>query len=125
MLTDTAVRQAKPKDKPYKIGDSAGLYLLIKPTGKYWRMNYRFAGKQKTLAIGVYPDISLKEARKKRDEAKEHLSNDTDPSLIKATKKEAVRHAAENSFKAIAFEWHKKLSKYLGRIYRARHQTLP
>lgn len=110
MLTDTAVRQAKPKDKPYKIGDSGGLYLLIKPNGKYWRMNYRFAGKQKTLAIGVYPDVSLKEARNKRDEAKEYLSNNSDPSLIKAIKKELVRHAAENTFKAIALEWHTKLS---------------
>ncbi|MDR4518919.1 MAG: Arm DNA-binding domain-containing protein [Nitrosomonas sp.] len=76
-------------------GDSGGLYLLIKPNGKYWRMNYRFAGKQKTLAIGVYSAVGLKEARKKRDEAKEHLSNDSDPLLIKAIKKEAIRHAAE------------------------------
>lgn len=110
MLTDTAARQAKPKDKPYKIGDSGGLYLLVKSNGKYWRMDYRYAGKRKTLAIGVYPQVSLVNARKKRDEAKEHLSNDTDPSLIKAIKKETVRHAAENSFKAIALEWHAKLS---------------
>ncbi|MCB1983976.1 MAG: tyrosine-type recombinase/integrase [Burkholderiales bacterium] len=108
MLTDTAVRQAKPKDKPYKLGDSGGLYLLIKPNGKYWRMNYRFAGKQKTLAIGVYPAVGLKEARKKRDDAKEHLANDTDPALIKAINKEAKLHAAENTFKAIALEWHTK-----------------
>ena len=59
MLTDVAVRQAKAKELPYKIGDSGGLCLLIKPTGKYWRMNYRFAGKQKTFAIGVYPAVSL------------------------------------------------------------------
>ena len=66
------------------MGDSGGLYLLAKPNGKYWRMDYRYAGKRKTLAIGVYPKVSLINARKKRDEAKEHLSNDTDPALIKA-----------------------------------------
>ena len=108
MLTDTALRQAKPKDKHYKLSDSGGLYLLVKPNGKYWRMDYRYAGKRKTLAIGVYPQVSLINARKKRDEAKEHLANDTDPSLIKAIKKESVLHAAENTFKAIAFEWHAK-----------------
>ena len=75
MLTDVAVRQAKAKDKPYKISDSSGLYLLVNSTGKYWRMNYRFAGKQKTLAIGVYPAVSLVDARKKRDEAKDQLAN--------------------------------------------------
>ncbi|SFK65478.1 Phage integrase, N-terminal SAM-like domain [Nitrosomonas aestuarii] len=108
MLTDITVRQAKSRDKPYKISDSGGLYLLIKPTGKYWRMNYRFAGKQRTLAIGVYPTVSLVEARKKRDTAKEHLANDTDPALIKAINKEAKLHTAENTFKAIALEWHTK-----------------
>ena len=108
MLTDTAVRQAKPRDKPYKISDSAGLYLLVRSTGKYWRMDYRFAGKRKTLALGVYPAVSLSAARKKRDEAKEHLAKDTDPSLIKAIKKQAVHHAAENTFQVIALEWHAK-----------------
>lgn len=108
MLTDTAVRQAKPQDKPYKIADSAGLYLLVNSKGKYWRMNYRFGGKQKTLAIGVYPIVSLGKARKKRDQAKEQLSEGNDPSLIKAVQKEAARHAAENTFKAIALEWHAK-----------------
>ncbi len=108
MLTDVAARQAKPKDNPYKISDGGGLYLLIKSTGKYWRMNYRFTGKQKTLAIGVYPDVSLSEARKKRDDAKEQLAKDTDPSLIKAIKKQVARHTAENTFQAIALEWHAK-----------------
>lgn len=108
MLTDTAVRQAKPRDKLYKISDSAGLYLLVRSTSKYWRMDYRFAGKRKTLALGVYPAVSLSEARKKRDEAKEHLAKDTDPSLIKAIKKQAAHHAAENTFQVIALEWHAK-----------------
>lgn len=95
MRTDTAGRQAKPKYKPYKMGDSGRLYLLVKSNGKYWRVDYRYAGKRKALAIGVYPQVSLINARRKRNEAKEHLSNDTDPSLIKAIKKETVRYADE------------------------------
>jgi len=111
MLTDIAVRQAKAKDKPYKISDSGGLYLLVNLTGKYWRMNYRFAGKQKTLAIGVYPVISLVEARKKRDDAKDQLANDTDPAVTKAIRKQIILHASENTFKAVALEWHVKNTK--------------
>ena len=61
------------------MGDSGGLYLLVKPIGKYWRMDYRYAGKRKTLSIGVYPTVSLVDARKKRDDAKDQLSNDIDP----------------------------------------------
>ena len=76
MFTDTAVRNAKPRDKFYKVSDSGGLYLLVKSTGKYWRMDYRFVGKRKTLAIGVYPSVSLVAARKKRDEARELLAKD-------------------------------------------------
>ncbi len=108
MLTDVAARNAKFSDKPYKISDSSGLYLLVKPTGKYWRMNYRFAGKQKTLAIGVYPAVSLVDARKKRDEARELLAKDADPSLAKAINKQVAQYATENTFKAIALEWHAK-----------------
>jgi len=63
-LAATAVKQAKSKAKPYKMTDGGGLYLLVKPQGKYWRYNYRFTDKQKTLAIGVYPDVSLSDARK-------------------------------------------------------------
>lgn len=111
MLTNVAVRQAKAKDKPYKISDSGGLYLLVNSTGKYWRMNYRFAGKQKTLAIGVYPAITLVEARKKKDEAKDQLANDIDPAITKSIRKHVIRHAAENTFKAVALEWHAKNTK--------------
>ncbi|MBY0485450.1 integrase arm-type DNA-binding domain-containing protein [Nitrosomonas sp.] len=111
MLTDTAIRNAKPRDKFYKVSDSGGLYLLVKSTGKYWRMDYRFVGKRKTLAIGVYPAVSLVNARKKRDEARELLAKDIDPSLTKAINKQIVRTAAENTFKAVALEWHAKTSK--------------
>jgi hypothetical protein len=69
-LSDAAIRVAKPRDKPYKLADERGLYLLLTPTGgKWWRLNYRFDGKQKTLSMGVYPDIGLKEARERRDAA--------------------------------------------------------
>jgi len=111
MLTDVAIRQARAKDKPYKISDSGGLYLLVKSAGKYWRMNYRFAGKQKTFAIGVYPLVSLVAARKKRDEARELLAKDIDPSLTKAINKQTVRIVAENTFKVVALEWHAKNTK--------------
>ena len=71
-LTDTAVRNAKPGDKPIKLSDEKGLFLLLIPNGsKYWRMKHRFEGKEKLLALGVYPDISLKDARERRDEARE------------------------------------------------------
>ncbi|SFM90889.1 Arm DNA-binding domain-containing protein [Nitrosomonas communis] len=104
MLTDTAVRNAKPKDKPYKIADSGGLYLLVKSAGKYWRMDYRYADKRKTLAIGVYPTVTLTAARKKRDEARELLTKEVDPALAKAVNKQVKKHANENTFQAIALE---------------------
>lgn len=79
-LSDTAVRSAKPTDKAYKISDEKGLFLLVHPNGsKYWRQKYRFDGKEKTLAQGVYPDVSLKEARERRDEARKQLASGIDP----------------------------------------------
>ena len=66
-----------------------GLYLLVNATGKYWRLDYRFAGKRKTLALGVYPDVTLAKARERRDDARKLLTNDTDPSLVMAVKKRA------------------------------------
>lgn len=110
MLTDIAIRSAKPSTKPYKIYDSGGLYLLIKPAGKYWRMDYRFADKRKTLALGVYPVIALADARKKRDEARQLLANDIDPSAAKRASKQVRQQIYENTFEIIATEWHAKLS---------------
>ena len=70
-LTDTAVRSAKPTDKPVKLFDERGLFLLIAPAGgKWWRFRYRFGGKHKSLSLGVYPDVALKKARERRDEGK-------------------------------------------------------
>jgi hypothetical protein len=81
MLTDARVRNAKPTQRPIKLSDGGGLYLLIQPRGnKLWRMAYRFAGKQKTLAFGVYPTVSLQDAREKREAAKRVLAKGIDPS---------------------------------------------
>ena len=79
-LTDTAIRTAKASEKPYKLPDEKGLFLLVNPNGsKYWRQKYRFGGKEKSLSFGVYPDVSLNEARKNRDIARDSLSQRVDP----------------------------------------------
>jgi integrase len=107
MLTDTAIRCLKATGKTQKLFDGGGLYLMVSPTGgKLWRMDYRFAGKRKTLACGAYPAVSLKDARQKREEAKEQLAADIDPGALKKAVKEAVRAEVTNSFEVIAREWH-------------------
>jgi hypothetical protein len=75
-LTDIQARSAKPKSKPYKLSDGNGMHWLVSETGKYWRMNYRFRGKQKTLALGIYPETTLADARQKRIEARKLLAGD-------------------------------------------------
>ena len=108
-LTATAVKQAKPKTKAYSLSDGGWLYLFVKPNGtKAWRFNYRFHGKQKTLAIGVYPAISLKAARKKHEEARDNLANGIDPNSAKQAQKAADQDALANSFEVIALEWLQK-----------------
>ena len=110
-LTATAVKQAKPKAKPYKLADGGGLYLHVKTAGKYWRYKYRFAGKEKLLALGTYPDISLADARKLHQAARENLADGIDPSSHKKTKKSADQSNSANSFEAVAIEWSKTRSK--------------
>jgi integrase len=106
-LTDIAIRAAKPKEKQYKLSDSAGLYILIKPNGsKYWRMKYRIAGKEKLLSIGTYPLITLSEAREEASKAKKQLAKNTDPSKAKQDEKLKNHIKSENSFEKIAREWH-------------------
>ncbi|HDX8936077.1 TPA: integrase arm-type DNA-binding domain-containing protein, partial [Klebsiella michiganensis] len=106
-LTDVRVRSAKPTDKPYKLTDGEGMHLMVHPNGsKYWRLQYRFDGKQKMLALGIYPEISLSEARQRRDEAKRQVANAIDPSEQKKVEKQARKATVENTFKAIALEWH-------------------
>ena len=106
-LTDKTCRAAKPKDKPYKLADGGGLYLLVNKDGsKYWRMKYRYIGTEKLLAFGTYPLISLAEAREKRDQAKKLLANNTDPSAVKKQEKRQTVRNAQNTFKVVALEWH-------------------
>lgn len=108
-LTDTACRNANcPADKARsRYADSQGLYLEVLPNGgKYWRLKYRFAQKEKRLGLGVYPEVSLKEARVRRDEARQLLGNGQDPSAARQEAKLAQRVAADNSFEAVARAWH-------------------
>lgn len=105
-LTDTAIRNAKAKDKPYKLADEKGLYLLINQAGKYWRLDYRFEGKRKTLALGVYPDVSLKDARERRDEARKQIAAGIDPSA----QRKATKTAQADTFEALAREWFEKFA---------------
>ncbi len=128
-LTDTALRSAKPENKPVKLYDSGGLYLEVAPSGgKWWRLKYRIDGKEKRISLGVYPAVSLKDARERRNEAKEQLAHGRDPSdEKKATKVAAIaeKRERENTFEAVAREWFasysptlsekhaKKLQRYL------------
>lgn len=106
MLTDTEIKKAKAGEKPKKLSDGGGLFLLVTVQGsKLWRLAYRFNGKQKTLCIGEYPIVSLLDARTKREEAKRQLFNDIDPSSAKQAVKAATKGAAANSFELIAREW--------------------
>jgi len=108
-LSAQEVKNAKPGEKAIKFSDGLGMYLEIAPTGaKYWRMKYRFAGKEKRLALGVYPEVSLKEARRKRDDARKLLASGRDPGETRKAEKRARLLAAENSFEAVAREWYGK-----------------
>jgi integrase len=106
MLTDTAIKNAKPQGKPARLPDERGLYLLIQPTGgKWWRLDYRFDGKHKTLSLGVWPDVSLKAAREKREEARRLLADGIDPGEHRKQTKAAKHERAANSFETVAREW--------------------
>ena len=105
-LTDLGIRKAKPRTKTYKMADGGGLFLQVQPNGsKYWRLFYRFEGKQKLLALGVYPDVSLLLARERRDAARKLLAADVDPSENRKAKKRASLDSSENSFEVVAREW--------------------
>jgi integrase len=108
-LTDTAVRNAKPGDKPVKMFDERGLFLIVTPAGgKWWRLRYKFDGKEKLLSLGVYPDVGLKDARERRDAARKLLADDIDPGENRKVQKAAKVERAANSFEAIAREWFAK-----------------
>ena len=106
-LTATTIKTCKPKDKAYKLTDGGGLYLLVSPSGgKWWRFDYRCQSKRKTLSMGVYPAISLKDARDRRDEAKKQLANGIDPAMVRKSQKH--QQSQPNTFEAVAREWHAK-----------------
>ena len=108
-LTDVGIRNAKPSGKATKLSDGGGLFLLVTPAGgKLWRMKYRIDGREKLLSIGTYPEISLSEARKRRDEARTQLAQGKDPSREKQRDKVRSREEAENTFRAIAEEFSRK-----------------
>jgi hypothetical protein len=102
VLNDKALRALKPREKAFKVGDERSLYLLVSPSGAFcWRLKYRIAGTEKVLALGTYPDVSLKEARDRRDQARKLIAADMDP----AVKRKAEKIARADTFAAIAKEW--------------------
>src|SRR5271169_267180 len=105
-LTDTAIRNVKPDKKPLRLFDGDGLYLEVSPSGgKWWRFKYRFAGKEKRLSLGVYPDVDLKGARKRTGAARQLLTDGIDPSENRKAIKASREERAANSFEVVAREW--------------------
>ena len=121
-LTDTFVRTVKHTGKSAgdKHTDGGGMYLLVKAAGKYWRMDYAHAGKRKTLALGVYPDVSLAKARQRRDKAREQLADGIDPGEAKRAEKLATKFAAADTFEAVAREFHANAASGWSPRYAAR-----
>jgi integrase len=114
VLTDTAIKRSRPSEKPYKLADGKGLYLLVNPSGsKLWRWKYRHEGKEKLMPFGAYPDVSLADARVRHAEARRLLAAGSDPMVQRKVKKEAVIESQENAFSAIAALWfdHWKVNK--------------
>lgn len=105
-LKDTNCRNAKPQDKPYRLYDEQGLYLEVQPNGgRYWRLKYRFLGKEKRLALGVYPEVGLQEARRKRDDARVQLASGQDPSLQRRMAKVVSQLDHQHTFESVATQW--------------------
>jgi integrase len=110
-LSDIKIRNAKPAEKPVRLFDERGLYLEVSPAGgKWWRLKYRFAGKEKRLSLGVYPDVSLKDARDSREECRRMLAGSVDPSENRKARKSASSDRASNSFEVVTREWFAKFS---------------
>ncbi|HEA2194269.1 TPA: tyrosine-type recombinase/integrase, partial [Escherichia coli] len=110
-LNDMQIRRAKPEAKAYTLGDGQGLSLLVEPNGsKSWRFRYRYAGKPKMISLGVYPTITLAEARARRDEARKIVAEGKNPSEVRKEQKLALRIQSENAFEKIAREWHQMKS---------------
>jgi integrase len=110
-LTDKEIRNAKPGDKPKRLFDERGLYLEVSPAGgKWWRLKYRYAGKEKRLSLGTYPDVGLRDARDRRDESRKLLADGIDPSANRKATRAASADRAANSFEVVAREWFAKFS---------------
>ncbi|WP_175964190.1 tyrosine-type recombinase/integrase [Burkholderia pyrrocinia] len=133
-LTDAQVKNARynPDGTGNRLADGGRMYVQLDKSGaKYWRMNYRFAGKDKTLALGVYPDVSLSAARKKRDQVREKLAAGIDPGVAKKAEKRALRIAAANSFEVIANGWMEErktvvqAAQHTKTLARFKHDVLP
>lgn len=105
-LTDLQIRKEKPTDKPRKLSDGGGLYLLVNQTGKYWRWKYRFEGKEKVMALGVYPEVTLAEAREAHQRARKLLATGVDP--VADRKQQATQ--AKTTFQQVAQAWWKHWS---------------
>ena len=120
-LSASQVKSAKPAEKSYKLSDGRGMFLHVMTNGaKYWRLKYRFSGKEKLLSMGVYPAISLAEARSLCDEAKALLRSDRDPGLVKQLKKNFSQKQSENSFEAVANEWFEAKISGMSQGYKTR-----
>jgi len=111
-LTALEVRSAKGTDRPYKISDSGGLYLFVQPTGRrYWRLAYRWAGKQQTMALGVFPDVSLADARAKRDAVRRVLAEGRNPVSVAKEEAAAAKLAEQITFRVVAQDWYAKCER--------------
>ena len=120
-LSDVRIRNAKPIGKTYKLYDTEGLYLEVSPIGhKWWRQKYRIDGKEKRLSLGVYPDVSLKDARDRRDETRKLVVNGTDPSQHRKENKLKQANQAANTFEAVTREWFAKVSAVMAPEHAAR-----
>jgi hypothetical protein len=105
-LSDVAIRNAKPTEKPFKLTDGDGLYLIVTPSGgRWWRLDYRFGGKRKTLSMGTHPETGLKDAREKRDTARKLLAEGQDPGKGRREKKAALAAMEGSTFAAVTAEW--------------------
>ena len=124
-LTATAVRNAGAAAKSYKLADGGGLYLFVNTKGaRYWRYDYRFAGARKTLALGVYQEVSLKEARERHAGAREMLANNLDPSAQKKLQKLRADVESNNTFAAVAGEWRERHLAEKSQSYRVRSERI-
>jgi integrase len=120
-LTDAAIRTAKPGLKNRKLADAGGLYILVTPKGgRWWRLDYRRHGKRKTISMGTYPEVSLKDARERRDEARKQIANGLDPSERRRTAKALAQQQDADSFEAVAREWMAKKGQHWVESHRSK-----